>query len=281
MLALSAPQSTLCYAYRRVGLSSISSADVSGELPIGVSANMSRWVSVVFLILSLATGVVGCESTTAIRQPPHSIDIAPPDGNALPRWTAIRFRLARQKGEAVNSYLDALIADRILAPTLVREQRHLKLWRFHRRWPNDPTGHQFSLLLYAPEATARRLVTQVQANPLLEQLRNDGHLIEWRAEPPSKEPATDPADTSDRSWPPAVQNEWPKFIMGASQMWLGLVQSESTKHSKLALHARYQAVEKALDRLWFEQANHAFFHHLSALFGYKPVRVIRRDIMTF
>ena len=64
-------------------------------------------------------------------------------------------------------------------------------------------------------------------------------------------------------------------------MWLGLVQSEAEKHVGLELHERYQAVETALDQLWFHQANHAFFHHLSALFGYRPVRVIRRDIMTF
>jgi uncharacterized RmlC-like cupin family protein len=78
-----------------------------------------------------------------------------------------------------------------------------------------------------------------------------------------------------------IQREWPKFIMGASSMWLGLVGTEADKRADLELHQRYQAVEFVLDEMWFERGNHAFFLHLSALFGYKPVRVIRRDVMTF
>jgi len=246
-----------------------------------MSFHMIHWVSVVFLIVTLSTGLTGCESAAPIRQSPEITTVAPPVEDALPQWTALRFRLARRSEDQVDSYLDALIADRILAREISREQNRLALWRFHRRWPKDATGHQFSLLFFAPAAATRHLVEQVQAHPLLEKLRNDGHLIELRVESPINGSASDPADTSDPSWPPAVRREWPKFIMGASRMWLGLVQSEAAKHPKVGLHQRYQAAEKALDRLWFKQANHALFHHLSALFGYKPVRIIRRDVMTF
>lgn len=87
--------------------------------------------------------------------------------------------------------------------------------------------------------------------------------------------------TSDPAWPASIQREWPSFIMSASRMWLGLVQTEARRHDTSDLHARYRATEEAIDELWFNEGNHAFFHHLSALFGYKPLRVIRRDVMTF
>jgi hypothetical protein len=128
---------------------------------------------------------------------------------------------------------------------------------------------------------ADRLIARVRADPVLDRLREEGHLADFRVDRTSPELGAAAGATSDPSWPPAIQLEWPKFIMGASRMWLGLVQSEAAKHAELELHERYQAVETTLDELWFEQANHAFFHHLSALFGYQPVRVIRRDIMTF
>jgi hypothetical protein len=64
-------------------------------------------------------------------------------------------------------------------------------------------------------------------------------------------------------------------------MWLGLVAAEVAKLDTSDLYRRYAQASEALDALWFNNANHALFHHLSALFGYQPVRVIRHDIMTF
>ena len=232
----------------------------------------------------LIGSLYACQSVRPIPQtsaaPAHP-DSAPQAPQEPPRWTYLRFRLARNDDGAVDSYLDAMIADQVLAGPIAREGHRIPLWRFHRRWPDDATGHQFSLILFAPSEVAQRLIEQVLADPLLDELQEDGHLTEIRVDHPDQRRGADMAATSDPSWPAAIQREWPKFIMGASRMWLGLVQSEASQHPELALHARYQAVETALDRLWFKQANHAFFHHLSALFGYKPMRVIRRDIMTF
>ncbi len=202
-------------------------------------------------------------------------------GAAQPRWWYLRFRFARADGGEVDSFLDGLVADRLLSAVIERHEPRLELWRFHRRWPDDAVGHQFSFLFFATDAVAAGVIAQVEDDPLLERLRGDGHLREFRAHPGEGARATTPGGTSDRSWPREIQREWPKFIMGASRMWLGLVQAEAVKQEGADLYARYRAVQGALDRLWFAEGNHAFFHHLSALFGYRPLRVIRRDIMTF
>jgi len=235
--------------------------------------------AVLFGILLVALGA--CATNPAPSLPDALVTAAGSDEPELPRWWYLRFRMARAADDEVDSYLDALIADQVLTPVIAQHRTELELWRFHRRWADDDGGHQFSFIFFAPTPLAARLSAQVEHDPVLDRLKADGYLVEFRADAANPDSATDPAATSDTSWPPEIQREWPKFIMGASRMWLGLVQSEAAKHSELDLHERYQAVEISLDELWFEEANHAFFHHLSALFGYKPVRVIRRDIMTF
>jgi len=241
-----------------------------------------RLVGRTVLLAVLITVLAACV-TQPKRPPPasESIATAPSEGAELPRWWYLRFRLQRNAADETESFLDLLIADRILAPAIAGNRTDIGLWRFHRRWPRDTTGHQFSLVFFAPTSVAAEVTRQVEQNPLLEQLSVDGHLVEFRVDPAGSERATDPAATSDTSWSPEIQREWPKFIMGASRMWLGLVRSEAAKQTQTDLYERYRAVEVTLDDLWFSEANHAFFHHLSALFGYKPVRVIRRDIMTF
>ena len=222
----------------------------------------------------------GCATTP--EQPPAGNEIKNAQANAeQPRWWYLRFRLRRGEAGETDSFLDALIADQILGPIIERNGSGIELWRFHRRWAQDATGHQFSLILFAPTMLADSIIGQVESHPVLQELRSDGYLVEFRVDAADPGRASDPAATSDRSWPPEVQREWPKFIMGASRMWLGLVGSAAAKNADLDLYERYRTVEANLDELWFTKANHAFFHHLSALFGYKPVRVIRRDVMTF
>lgn len=196
-------------------------------------------------------------------------------------WWYVRFRLARNADDEVDSFLGPLIADQLLSPVIAQYASRLALWRFHRRWPDDDTGHQFSFIFLAPPAVAAPMIAQIGRDPLLTRLEADGHLVEYRAHKTNAEPPSDRAATSDPSWSPVIQREWPKFIMGASRMWLGLVQSEAARHPRLDLYSRYRKVEQSLDELWYNEGNHAFFHHLSALFGYRPLRVIRRDIMTF
>ena len=197
------------------------------------------------------------------------------------RWHFVRFRFNRNAQGAVDSYLDVMIADQVVAALIDDFSGQLSVWRFHRRWPEDDTGHQFSFMFMAPTDVAGRLIARIRAHGLLQQLRGQGYLADFRVDRPSGPDAMDIAASSDRSWPEDIQREWPHFIMGASRMWLGLATAAASRHPDSELHQRYVLAEQALDKLWLDKGNHALLHHLSALFGYKPVRVIRRDIMRF
>lgn len=253
-------------------------------MPTGTTnapASRPRRVGLVILLVLLLVTLGAC-TTSPVNGPYETVTPVQNQSDSGPiEWRYARFRLKRDPDGEVNSYLDGLIADRILEPLIVRYGDDLPLWRFHRRWPDDATGHQFSFIFFSRPVVADALIARLERDPWLQRLKSDGDLIEFRVDRLKPDRASDPAATSDTGWPPEVQREWPKFIMGASSMWLGLVRNEAEKYADLDLHERYQAVEVALDELWYQRANHAFFHHLSALFGYKPVRVIRRDVMTF
>jgi hypothetical protein len=236
-----------------------------------------RWLTVV----GLALVVAGCASQQA--RVSESADPGPmtTDADGAPQWHYLQFRFDRTSPEVTDRYLDLLVANEVLAPLLAEFHDRLTLWRFHRRWPNDPTGHQFSWIVRATPQTVRQLDARIRSSAVLAGLESRGHLREYRVQVANVEDPGALSATSDRTWPDVLQREWPYFIMGASRMWLGLVQAEAARVGSSDLHVRYREASDAVEALWFEEANHALFHHLSALFGYRPLRVIRRDIMTF
>jgi hypothetical protein len=47
------------------------------------------------------------------------------------------------------------------------------------------------------------------------------------------------------------------------------------------LLAHYRGVDEELNRQWRDFGQHAYLHHLSALFGYQPVRIKRSELQQF
>jgi len=84
--------------------------------------------------------------------------------------------------------------------------------------------------------------------------------------------------SSDPRWSPELQRAWPYYIMGVSEMWLRLID----EHARAAAPqeeapdlgrtvAFYRQVDQAVTRTWQKEGEHAFLHHLNALFGYQPI----------
>jgi hypothetical protein len=95
-------------------------------------------------------------------------------------------------------------------------------------------------------------------------------------------------DTSDAKWSPALQKAWPYFIMGASQMWLDLIdkliaERPSGKGSTTLEQTRqlYRDVDVEVLRVWQNEGRHAFLHHLNAIFEYEPLWVYERRPLKF
>ena len=95
-------------------------------------------------------------------------------------------------------------------------------------------------------------------------------------------------DVSDKSWPTIIQKSWPYFIMGVSQTWLGMISQKADELGEdvsgatlYAYEKLYRRVAESVDEMWRHDGRHAFFHHLNALFGYKPLVIYERKLMTF
>ena len=91
----------------------------------------------------------------------------------------------------------------------------------------------------------------------------------------------------DPAWPLEIQRSWPYFIMGASQAWLMLVQELSAENELPgevdypSLLRHYQEVDVQLSAQWRENGQHAYLHHLNAIFGYQPLLVRSKELKTF
>jgi hypothetical protein len=89
-------------------------------------------------------------------------------------------------------------------------------------------------------------------------------------------------DMSDPHWSPTLQRNWPSFIMGVSALWFGLIDDQMANVTKEDLNESgilgpYRQADTAITSMWRKEGQHAFLHHLSAIFGYEPL-MIRKEI---
>ena len=91
-------------------------------------------------------------------------------------------------------------------------------------------------------------------------------------------------DASDQNWSPALQKNWPSFIMGVSSLWLGLIDEAMKDPSETyadvnSLLERYREIDINVSNTWRTEGQHALLHHLNAVFGYDPLYI--RKLITF
>ena len=202
-------------------------------------------------------------------------------------WWQLSFKLSWPSDETLDLSSNLMLAEQVLLPVLLEHEEQLHLWRFHRRAARDATGHQFSLIFFAGQETAEQIGRQVIENELTIWLQQASKVKETRLYSRSPAELGLVEETSDRGWPVEIQRSWPWFIMGASQSWLMQVQqisqqiglAESMRYAELLEH--YRQVETRMNAQWRENGQHAYLHHLNALYGYEPVRVQTSELKRF
>ncbi len=205
-------------------------------------------------------------------------------------WWYARFRWNWPLEEQPRWPLDYVAAHRIASPVLEKYEPEIGLWRFHRRAARDNSGHQFSLVFYSSRATASRVFESLDSDPLTTDLIKEGLLEKIVFDDLDANPVPRPGieDTSDKNWPLSVQKSWPYYIMGASRMWVDLIDqiamATGEGRAPFALDDLvefYGQIEQEVLGIWQEKGNHAFLHHLNAIFGYKPLAVYEKRMMQF
>lgn len=192
-------------------------------------------------------------------------------------WWKVRFKMIWQ--EELDFSNNLIIAHQIINPVLVENQDNIKLWRFHRRAAKDSAGHQFSFIFYATQKNADKIFKEIISNPLTAQLTNEKIIEKVLFDEPGKPKRPSIEDTSDKNWSVAIQKSWPYYIMGVSILWLDLLNQEviqeelNISRTIKFQQEQYKKINKKITQHWKSQGKHAFFHHISGIFGYEPLEI--------
>jgi len=193
-------------------------------------------------------------------------------------WWACRFKLSWNQKTEPDMGVDLLLAQAVMGPILESMEDRLLFWRFHRRAAPDDSGHQFSFLFYSDVSALQEINAEIQKNPTLHQALKKKIVERATCDNTSGTRRPEISAMSDASWSPALQKHWPAFIMGVSRLWLGLINEalrdlpphEGNFDKKLE---QIRKAEKTINMMWYKEGQHAFFHHLSAVFGYEPLLI--------
>lgn len=211
------------------------------------------------------------------REGPPSLEAARQDRG----WWYVRFKMDwPEDSDEPAWFMDVLLAHRVVAPVLERYRSDIALWRFHRRAVRDGGGHQFSFIFYSNRKTAKGVCGDVRGDRLLGELKASGRIARDLYDDAASISRPHIEDTSDSRWSPPVQKSWPLFIMGVSEMWLGLI-AEIARSApdggenglSDAILEYYRSVNERVEALWRQECGHALLHHLNAIFGYEPLMV--------
>lgn len=203
------------------------------------------------------------------------------DTDSQQYWWYARFKIAWPPDSSIDFSVDLLLADAVVKPILHIYRNNISYWRFHRRAARDNAGHQFSFIFYANKDTAKAIYTSLIKNKLAMQLQQKNIIEQIILDNLDNNPRTNIKDTSDKNWPEEIQAAWPAYIMGVSNMWLQLIEQEIDDSAGSTdinvLLDKYRLANQNVTRLWQTEAQHAFLHHLNAIFGYEPL-VIKKSI---
>jgi len=258
----------------------------AGQTGIEYDMSAARPWATFWIVWFCVALISGCAATSPTVTPknsvtkPATVSESKPSEETLKSiqsaWWRVKFRIHWPKQDEQPSWpMDVLLAHRIVAPVLAQYRDTIELWRFHRRAGRDGAGHQFSFIFYATPRTAARIYTALQADPLLQQLQS----VKTLYTPTHKDDEPHIESTSDPNWPTVIQKSWPYFIMGVSEMWLDLIDQIIKENPGTAdptleeLEQYYAEVNDAVTLLWRRQGQHAFLHHLNAVFGYEPLLI--------
>lgn len=252
--------------------------------------NLLRFSLWPWLPLALLLMLAGCTSLSEQTEVPAA-DTSPllpfttlpameqsQPGMVQRQWQLFCFRMPFDVEAGPRWSLDTLLADKIIAPAIYQQGSSLPLWRFHRRAMQDSAGHQVRFIAYADPATLKQIESTLLDNPLLSQLMNAGYVDRVIASCGPKDTAAYIEATSDQNWSMEMQRAWPYFAMGVSATWLKLIEQKRSAYATEPetleeLVSRYDEIHEAVTLSWEKEGQHAFLHHLNALFGYQPLLV--------
>jgi hypothetical protein len=201
-------------------------------------------------------------------------------------WYTIGFKIKWDKISSPNFVVDLFIIDLLINPAVKNFKSDLILWRFHRRAARDDAGHELKFIFYTSSKIAEQVFNYIRSNDFYDIIINNYtettgvNLSVYNKEVDSCKIEA----TSDSAWPLEIQKTWPYYIMGVCDMFINFIEeikkSKDIKIDKNNLkqtESSYKEIEQEITKQWFGYGQHAFLHHLGAIFAYNPIKFKSRD----
>jgi hypothetical protein len=247
-----------------------------------MTAIKKSWgVLVASLFIGISTLMLNSCAHKPTHFPPAMVTTFPLGASASggeKSWWTCRFKISWPPDAGADGAVDLLLAHAVIGPVLHEYSKDLSWWRFHRRAVRDETGHQFSFLFYSTSRVSFQIMKAMRESKILRRALDAGIVEEVTFDDPTKPTHPQIEATSDYRWSPALQRNWPSYIMGVSALWLGLIDdfmADVPRHNDdvSALLEQYRQANSKVTALWRNEGQHAFLHHLSAVFGYEPLLI--------
>lgn len=195
-------------------------------------------------------------------------------------WWRCNFKIFWPANARPDLVIDLFLAHAVVSPVLGQHINDIPYWRFHRRAARDQAGHQFSLLFYSKPEVASAIFAEIHKSEMLERAIETKLVEKVITDNPDHPHLFAIESTSDTHWSLNLQQNWPSYIMGVSSLWLGLINdsfqgSPEEFADTYELLEKYRQIDKKIDKIWKTEGQHALLHHLSAVFGYKPLIIIK------
>jgi hypothetical protein len=246
--------------------------------------NVFQRTRIMFTLAALLLGLTlsGCAARFTAPGAVPVVGRAPVDTKNGGFWWTCRFRVSWPPEKEPDWAVDLLLAHAVVQPVLREYESRISYWRFHRRAARDKTGHQFSFLFYTDPGTSAEVIHRIEESTMVNDVLTVGIVERIVVDDPAKPAKPGVEDTSDSHWSPVLQRTWPAYIMGVSSLWLGLINETmhdipGTGGEIHGLLERYRQADARINSIWYKEGQHALFHHLNAIFGYKPM-LIRKEI---
>ena len=202
------------------------------------------------------------------------------------KWYEFNFKMNWTQNQEPKTWIDIFIVDEIIQDVVSKNKSVIELWRIHRRWSNDPTGHQLILSCFTQEQNANSIKRYIIGSRPFKFLQENNLLAEELETAAGGESIRDIADDkSTRNWPEELKNSWPYYISSCSEMFLCLIdslkggaKSDIDGKDVSEIESYYTGINNRLMNIWQGHGSHAFFHHINAIFGYQPLMAKPRGI---
>ena len=236
-----------------------------------------------FLWIVILSGSCASKQTQLPSPRSNAIPLEASDYSGEASWWACRFKMSWPPDTNPDGAVDLLLAHAVVEPVLRKHDKRIYWWRFHRRAIRDKIGHQFSFLFYAESRVASEIMEDIGQSDILKEAISEKIVEKTIFSDPDKLARPEVEAMSDPRWSPTLQRHWPAFIMGVSTLWLGLIDDQmagmNTKNLNVTmLLEQYEHADTSITALWREEGQHAFLHHLSAIFGYEPLIIDEKEI---